>query len=202
MNLTCKKDYITQDGKVAFKAGNTYSFKPSANSTSFIGIDELGDEHFMTAEDLFERKGIGMKNLDKAILLAAEAHAGQFDKGGKPYILHPLHLMQQLLFDPELAQIAVLHDVVEDSNMTFEQLVKLGFSNRVIDALTLLTHNPSDSYEDYILGIATNQDAIKVKRKDLEHNSDITRLKGVTDKDLERMKKYHKAFLFLGENRT
>lgn len=140
------------------------------------------------------------EQLSKAIGIATTAHAGQFDKGGKPYILHPLHLMNQLMFDPELAAIAVLHDVIEDSkNIDLEYLYRNRFSLRVINAVVCLTHLPKDSYERYIIKIAKNYDAIRVKRKDLQHNSDITRLKGVTDKDIKRMEKYHKAFLYLGE---
>ncbi len=136
--------------------------------------------------------------LAKAISIATKAHHGQFDKGGKPYILHPLHLMNQLMFDVQLAVIAVLHDVVEDSFYTFDDLVAEDFSDRVIAALILLTHEESDDYlQSYIPKICTNYDAIRVKRKDLEHNSDITRLKGVKEEDLERLKKYHSAFVML-----
>lgn len=138
------------------------------------------------------------KQLAKAIEIATTAHSGQFDKGGKPYILHPLHLMNQLMFDVELATIAVLHDVVEDSEVAIGGLITAGFSDRVVSALELLTHLPDKSYEDYIEGICNNYDAIRVKRKDLQHNSDITRLKGVKPKDLARMEKYHKAFIKLG----
>lgn len=136
--------------------------------------------------------------LAKAIRIASTVHEHQFDKGGKPYILHPLHLMNQLLFDSELAIIAVLHDVIEDSDWTIEQLRHEGFSNRVLVALTLLTHTPGESYDKYIEGICTNYDAIRVKRKDLQHNSDITRLKGLRTKDFERLEKYAKAYTKLG----
>jgi len=140
------------------------------------------------------------EQLETAIRIAVSAHARQYDKGGKPYILHPLHLMSQLMFDIQLATIAVLHDVIEDSDYTIGALIDRGFSNRVIIAVAILTHG-DESYVDYINDIAGNYDAIRVKRKDLEHNSDITRLKGVTDKDLARIEKYHKAFLHLGRAR-
>lgn len=144
----------------------------------------------------------GNKYLDIAIGIAVTSHSGVFDKGGRPYILHPLHLMKKLLFDTELAQIAVLHDVIEDTDLTIQDLIDLGFSKRVTDALDLLTHKLEDTYEVYIEKIATNFDAIRVKRKDLEHNSDITRLKGIRPRDIERIAKYHKAFLFLGKARS
>lgn len=139
------------------------------------------------------------EQLNSAISLAGHVHADQYDKGGKPYILHPLHLMNQLMFDPVLAAIAVLHDVIEDSNYDINYFIAWDYDRRLIDALILLTHEPEDSYERYIEKIVLNYDAIRVKRKDLQHNSDITRLKGVTGKDLKRMEKYHKAFLYLGE---
>lgn len=140
--------------------------------------------------------------LARAVNIASEVHLNQFDKGGKPYILHPLHLMQQLLFDTELAVIAVLHDVIEDSNgvWTIERLRQEGFSERVLDALILLTHDSADDYLTvYIPAICTNFDAIRVKRKDLEHNSSVTRLKGLREKDFKRLEKYCIAFKMLGD---
>ena len=142
------------------------------------------------------------KQLATAIMIASISHNNQCDKGGKPYILHPLHLMNQLLFDPQLATIAVLHDVIEDSDATIEYLRDKGMSERVLEALDLLTHKSGVSYATYIMDISTNYDAIRVKRKDLEHNSSITRLKGLKPKDFERMTKYHNAFLFLGKARS
>jgi hypothetical protein len=145
------------------------------------------------------------EQLALAVKIASEVHLNQFDKGGKPYILHPLHLMTQLLFDMELATIAVLHDVIEDSDglVTVDSLKQSGFSERVCGALELLSHDPSQDYlTEYIKGICTNIDAIRVKRKDLEHNSNITRLKGVRDKDLRRMEKYHNAFILLSEAKS
>ena len=142
------------------------------------------------------------EHLELAIYIATLSHRKQFDKGGKPYILHPLHLMNQLMFDTELAIIAVLHDVVEDSNTTISNLKANGFSQRVISAVDLLTHKKNQSYDEYIGGICTNYDAVRVKRRDIEHNSDMTRLKGVGRKDLDRMEKYHRAFLKLGMSRT
>jgi len=139
------------------------------------------------------------KQLANAISIATNAHHDQYDRGGKPYILHPLYLMSQCLFDLELATIAVLHDVVEDSELTLDSLIIQGFSPRVTKALALLTHESHDDYFTYINNMKDNYDAIRVKRKDLEHNSDITRLKGVTSKDLLRMAKYHKAFIILGK---
>lgn len=139
------------------------------------------------------------KQLDAGISVAVRYHCGLYDKGGKPYILHAFYVMNALMYDPELATIGVLHDVIEDSNLTIEYFINLGYTQRVIDGLILLTHNPEDTYQEYIDKIATSYDAIRVKRKDLEHNSLITRLKGSRPKDLERIKKYHDAFIFLGK---
>lgn len=137
------------------------------------------------------------KMLTKAIAIASEAHKNQLDKGGAAYILHPLRVMFQVQSDdPELMQIAVLHDVVEDSSWTLERLRKEGFSERVLDALTLLSRGDED-YDIYIERIAQNHDAIMVKLSDLRDNSDISRLKGIREKDFERLKKYHRSYLKL-----
>ena len=141
------------------------------------------------------------EQLGSAIRLASSIHEGVTDKSGKPYILHPLYVMTQLLYDTELAIMGVLHDVIEDSDLILEDFVRFGYSERVIKGLDCLTHREEETYEEYIDRICDNYDAIRVKRKDLEHNSNITRLKGVRPKDLERIEKYHKAFIKLGEAR-
>lgn len=139
--------------------------------------------------------------LSKAIALAAKVHEGQIDRGGKAYILHPLRVMNGLsIYDQELMAIGVLHDVVEDSAVTFEDLENMGFTPRVVGALRLLTHIEGESYEDYIDRIATNEDAVKVKIEDLVDNSDLSRLKGVRPKDWERQAKYTNAYLRLTKN--
>lgn len=135
--------------------------------------------------------------LSLAIAISSHAHIQQLDKGGKSYILHPLRLMFSMpQDDPELMQIAVLHDVLEDcKEFTLQHLrQRYGFSDRVLHALMLLTHQESETYEEYIDKIATNKDATLVKLADLQDNSCITRLKGITEKDLKRMEKYHRAY--------
>lgn len=141
------------------------------------------------------------KMLGTAISIAVGAHVGKFDRGGNPYILHLLSIMSQLMYDTELAIIGVLHDVVEDSGYSLRDLRGVGYSDRVLVAIDLLTHKVGVPYEDYITLICTNQDAITVKRKDLQHNLDITRLEGVKEEDLLGMEKYHKAFIELGKAR-
>lgn len=138
--------------------------------------------------------------LGTAIAIASVVHETQKDQGGNAYILHPMRVMQRLrTTDEELMQIAIMHDVVEDSDgaWTIQKLVETGFSKRVTDALALMTHDKGEDYEIYIRRIASNTDAIRVKMEDLRDNSDITRLKGLRDKDFARMQKYNKAFIFL-----
>lgn len=134
--------------------------------------------------------------LSKAIHLATNAHHGQFDKGGNPYILHVFAVMNLLENpDEELQCIALLHDVVEDTRITFAELREAGFTERVVSAVALLTKMPGQTYEEYKTGVFSNVDAMRVKLADLTHNSDIRRLKGITEKDIERMAKYHRFFL-------
>lgn len=138
------------------------------------------------------------KMLSTAIALASDKHHGVLDKGGRPYILHVLRVMNAMPDDdPELRQIAVMHDVVEDTDVTFDRLIEMGFSSRVVDGLVALTHMPQDSYTLYIKGIKKNTDSRKVKLADLKDNSNITRLKGISEKDIQRMVKYQRAYLYL-----
>ena len=134
--------------------------------------------------------------LGNVIVLATNAHQGQFDRGGNPYILHPLKVMHYLkTTDEELQCIALLHDVIEDTKTTYEDLRAIGCTERIIAALKVLTKQPGQTYEEYQQGIFGNIDAMLVKRCDLRHNSDIRRLKGVSEKDIERMAKYNRFYL-------
>jgi (p)ppGpp synthase/HD superfamily hydrolase len=136
--------------------------------------------------------------LSKAIRIAAEAFEDKVDKGGQPYILHCLYVMNQMPEDDEeLRCIAVMHDLVEDTSWTTGLLFYEGFSERVIRGVYTLTHESWETYDDYIKRISANKDAVKVKLADLRHNSDITRIKGLTKKDFDRMEKYHRAYTYL-----
>lgn len=138
------------------------------------------------------------QELALAIKIAAEGHLNQKDKGGNPYILHPLKVMHYLKTDDfQLMAIAALHDVVEDTDVMAADLVMMGFSNRVVCAVVLLTKTPNQTPEEYIQGIASNYDAVRVKLADLRHNSDVRRLKGLGDKDWLRTRKYHDMYLRL-----
>ena len=132
----------------------------------------------------------------KAYKIAFEAHRDQLDKSGLPYIHHPLHLASQMT-DEVTTCVALLHDVAEDSDMTLDDLEKLGFGGEIVDALRLLTHAENVPYMDYVRKIKKNPVAAAVKRADLMHNSDTTRLDVVTEKDLERVEKYKKALEIL-----
>lgn len=130
--------------------------------------------------------------LSKAILIATNAHHGQFDRGGNPYILHPLKILHYLKTDDEeLQYIGILHDTVEDTNVTYKELIEAGMSERVISGVKAITKVPGQTYEEYKESVFSNVDAMKVKLCDLRHNTDIRRLKGITDKDKLRMIKYH-----------
>ena len=146
------------------------------------------------------------EKLSKAILIATQAHAGQFDKGGKPYILHPLRVMSKL--GPRASEVeqivAVLHDVIEDCTgkiiyidgrqvtISFAMLEEEGMQPEVIDAVRALTKMPGQTYEEYQVGVLGNRTAMVVKLEDLRTNSDLRRMKSkvLTDKDFARVAKY------------
>lgn len=144
-----------------------------------------------------------MSNLAKAIALAARVFENKVDKSGKPYILHCLRVMNHVnQDDEEEMQIAILHDVVEDTikdpePITIEGLYKMGFSDKVVRIVKILTHDPAMPYDDYIKNISMEPVAVRIKKADLKDNSDITRLKGLRKKDFDRMEKYHKAWVYL-----
>lgn len=138
------------------------------------------------------------EQLATAILLASSGHYGQFDKGDNPYILHPLRIMIQF-DDDEQKIIGILHDLIEDTVVTLDDLKKLGFSTRVILAADDLTHREGESYFKYVMRIVSNMDSREAKKKDLKDNSDITRLKNarLKPKDVIRMEKYANTYQFL-----
>ena len=136
--------------------------------------------------------------LSAAIALAANRHDGQYDKQGLPYIMHVLKVMYLLKSeDEELNCIAVLHDILEDTKTTVQELFSLGISKRVVDAVVILTKVKGEEYRVYLDRVANNQDCVRVKMVDIRHNMDLRRLKGVTEKDLKRMEKYIHAYNFL-----
>lgn len=132
----------------------------------------------------------------KALKISFEAHKKQVDKSGMPYVYHPFHLAEQM-DDPYAVCVALLHDVVEDAGVTFDDLRREGFPEAVIDAIAMMTHEKSVPYLEYVQKLKSNPLAKKVKLADLKHNSDLSRLDSVTEKDLERVEKYKKAIALL-----
>lgn len=132
----------------------------------------------------------------KALVISFNAHKNQVDKSGMPYVYHPFHLAEQM--DDEYSTcVALLHDVVEDTNITIADLKSEGFPSEVINAIELMTHDDSVPYLGYVKIIKTNPIASKVKLADLKHNSDLSRLDVVDNKVLERVEKYKKAINIL-----
>ncbi|MCR5694205.1 MAG: GTP pyrophosphokinase [Clostridia bacterium] len=134
----------------------------------------------------------------KAMRLCFEAHKDQVDKSGLPYVHHPFHLAEQMETE-DTVTVALLHDVVEDTDYTLEDIKAMGFPEQVIRALALLTHDPSVPYMDYVAEIRSDPIAKAVKLADLKHNSDLSRLDGVDERAMERVEKYAKAIKLLAE---
>ena len=135
-----------------------------------------------------------MSTLQRAIEIATEAHRGQLDKAGRDYIGHPLRVMEMGKTENEKI-VGVLHDVIEDSDWTFEKLTEEGFSDEVIAALKCVTKtSENENYDDFIARVKKNPLAAAVKINDLTDNMDIRRLPYLSDKDVKRLKKYLKAY--------
>ena len=134
----------------------------------------------------------------KAMKLCYEAHKGQVDKSGLPYVFHPFHVAEQMT-DEATTIVALLHDVVEDTPYTLDDLREMGFSEKVLAALTLMTHDKRIPYMDYVAKIKENKIAMTVKLADLKHNSDLSRLDTVDEKALKRIEKYRQAIALLSE---
>ncbi|WP_028777397.1 HD domain-containing protein [Shimazuella kribbensis] len=137
-----------------------------------------------------------MHLLEKAILIATNAHKGQVDKGGNPYILHPLAVMSRLS-SIEAKIVGVLHDVIEDTPITLEQLKAEDFPHYILDPLCLLTHDPKEDYFTYIERISNNPLAKQVKIADLEENMNLQRIPNPSNRDQERVQKYQRAYRML-----
>lgn len=139
-------------------------------------------------------------NLDQAILIATKAHQNQVDKASKPYILHPIRVMMKMENETEQI-VAVLHDVLEDCpDYDAESLKQEGFSSKVVEALSVLNRSNYPDYQAYICNVARNPIARVVKIADLEDNINVLRLNTITEKDFERIKKYHWAHFYLTNN--
>ena len=133
---------------------------------------------------------------EKAYEIAKKAHLGQVDKAGEDYIKHPEKVASFVETDEEKA-VAYLHDVIEDTELTLEDLHEYEFSKEVIEAVDIITKKKGEDYRSYLNSVKKNKLARAVKLADLRHNSDLTRLTKVTEKDIERKEKYQKAINFL-----
>ena len=135
--------------------------------------------------------------LDQAILIAAQAHLGQTDRMGAPYILHPLRMMFRFKSETEMI-VAVLHDLIEDNpDWDFGRLRQAGFSEEIIQAVDHLTRREQETYEEFVERTNQNPLARRVKLVDLEDNMDLTRLNALTEQDQARLVRYHRAWLRL-----
>lgn len=132
----------------------------------------------------------------KAMHICFEAHRDQLDKSGIPYVFHPIHLAEQMM-DEDTTIVALLHDVMEDTDYTLQMLRDEGFSEEVLEALVLLTHKDEENYLDYVKRIKDNPIAKAVKLADLKHNSDLTRLNMVDEIAVKRKEKYQEAMALL-----
>lgn len=132
----------------------------------------------------------------KAMRICFAAHQNQVDKSGLPYVFHPFHVAEQMDDEYSIC-VALLHDVVEDSEVTIESLEACGFPEEIVDAVDILTHNKRMPYMDYIRMVKCNELARKVKIEDLRHNSDLRRLDHFTDKTFERIARYNNAIKIL-----
>lgn len=135
-----------------------------------------------------------------ALELAVEKHKNQTDKAGNPYILHPLHVMENVN-SKEGKIVAILHDIIEDTDITEDYLLKIGLSKRIVDAVVALTRSEDIDYQEYIKNLSSNPLAKEVKLADLEHNMDLKRLPTLEEKDLERNRKYQIAYHYLINNK-
>ena len=137
--------------------------------------------------------------VNAALRFAFKAHEGQLDRSGIPYVNHPLHLAEQMDTEDETV-VALLHDVIEDTDYTADDLRALGISEAAMEAILLLTHDDAVPYLDYVRNLKDNPLARKVKIADLHHNAQLSRLDEVRPRDLERLEKYKAACAILGDD--
>ena len=135
---------------------------------------------------------------EKAMQIAIKVHSGQVDKGGNDYIYHPMRVSDSCKSEEEKI-VALLHDTIEDGNITSDYLLMQGFPNDIVDAVLSVSRNQEEDYFDFIHRCKANPIGRMVKIADLKDNMDVTRLNELTDKDVERLRKYHKAYKILEE---
>lgn len=189
--------------------GKRYTYRFGAEKWVRSGImvrymwpdDSKFDQYIVISEEkamqlLDEQRNKLDQLLSLAIKVATEAHEGQLDKGGNPYILHP-QAVAASLDNTENKIVAYLHDVVEDTDVTLDKLEKLGFTYRIVNSVRILTKSKDVSYDDYLKSVKKDSNAWHVKMADIKHNMDISRIPNPTAKDFSRIEKYKKALAFL-----
>lgn len=189
--------------------GKRYTYRFGAEKWVRSGImvrymwpdDSKFDQYIVISEEkamqlLDEQRNKLDQLLSLAIKVATEAHEGQLDKGGNPYILHP-QAVAASLDNTENKIVAYLHDVIEDTDVTLDKLEKLGFTYRIVNSVRILTKSKDVSYDDYLKSVKKDSNAWHVKMADIKHNMDISRIPNPTAKDFSRIEKYKKALAFL-----
>lgn len=135
---------------------------------------------------------------DLALQIAIRAHEGQKDKSGRDYIMHPIRVAERCT-SPKAKIVALLHDTIEDTDVTTDYLREQGFPEEIIEGVLSVTNREGETYEDFVSRAAQNPIGREVKLADLEDNMDIRRLKELTDKDVERLRKYLRAWQYLNK---
>ena len=163
-----------------------------AEESSRVASETGALRRFLESMKGYEESEV-MSSLERAIAIAAEGHAGQVDKAGAPYILHPLRMMLSVSSNDERI-VAVLHDVCEDCpGWTFDRLRQEGFPDHIIEALRSVTKREGEAYEDFVLRAATNPIGRRVKLADLHDNCDLSRIATPSERDVQRIEKYRRA---------
>jgi len=206
-------DSLNKNEIVKDDNGKRYTYRFGAEQWVRSGImvrymwpdDILYDQYIIVSEAkaiqiMDEQRKLLNELLDLAIKVATEAHKGQTDKGGKPYILHPKAVADSL-DSTENKIVAYLHDVCEDTPITPDELRKMGFTERIVNSVRIITKSDDVSYEDYLKLVKRDSNAWHVKMADIRHNMDLSRIPNPTQKDYERLEKYKKALEFLEGNK-
>lgn len=202
-------DELNSNEVVKDDNGKRYTYRFGAEEWVRSGImvrymwpdDSKFDQYIIISEEkalqlLDEQRRNLDKLLELAIEVATQAHKGQLDKGGNPYILHS-QAVAAALDSTENKIVAYLHDVVEDTEITLEDLKEMGFTYRIVNSIRILTKPKDISYEDYLKSVKKDSNAWHVKMADIKHNMDISRIPEPTAKDFARIEKYKKALAFL-----
>jgi (p)ppGpp synthase/HD superfamily hydrolase len=200
--LNCGDIVRSEDGEFSIYTVGPNQWIPTGIMVGYFWPDDVFYEQYTIISEkkalelIEERKTFYNDLLKKAEEIAKKAHAGQVDKGGNPYINHPKAIADSLTKTEEKI-VAYLHDVLEDSNYTAVQLKSDGFTLRIIRSVEILTKDKNTAYNDYLVAVKRNANAWSVKKADLKHNMDISRIPNPTQKDLDRIKKYKEALHFL-----